>query len=292
MTIKISSVLSFYFLVYNIICLYESTLADDEITNKGLTWWCSTTPHPDPCNYFMHQSDPKSHHDFRTMTIRAAMHQAADVQSQAAKLGSAHQVHTDCHDLIAHAILQLNTTLKTISTSPVGFAAHDAQTWLSTALTNFQLCSSAVENLKLRHPILTANVTKLISNSLATNAALLGTNETPEDSRGFPGWVTGRDRKLLQDSSWKWRASVVVAQDGSGRFESIQEAIDYAVSKRVGMGRVVVYVKKGVYTENIVVNRSMEKVMLVGDGVRHTVITSNRSASSGFTTYSSATVGN
>ncbi|KAL8539593.1 hypothetical protein ACS0TY_001268 [Phlomoides rotata] len=266
MTIQMRD-LYFYFLVYNmIICCYDSALADKEMTNKGLT-----------------------------MTVRAAMEQAVDIQSRAAKLGSEHQVHRDCDDLIDHAILQLNNTLQAISTTThtVGFAAHDAQTWLSTALTNVQLCRSAAANLNLSHPIFTANVSKLISNSLATNAAaLLGTN-AKTGYGGFPRWVSGRDRKLLQDSDLKSRANVVVAQDGSGRFGSIQEAINFAVnvSESVGKERVVVYVKKGVYTENILVDRSMENVMLVGDGVRHTVITGNRSASSGFTTYSSATVG-
>ncbi|KAG8381491.1 hypothetical protein BUALT_Bualt06G0127300 [Buddleja alternifolia] len=285
-----------------------AALHDDEITKKDISWWCSTTPHPDPCNYFMgrdpNRFDPKSNEDFRAMTIQAAMERAAEAQSQANKLGYRGRrnimVHKDCNNLIENTILQLNTTLQSIQTNE-SFTDFDAQTWLSTALTNIEICRAGPLELNVKEftsPILSNNVSELISNSLATNGALLRNSETTSVSEyhntgqsGFPGWVAGGDRKLLQDLALASKANVVVSKDGSGQFGSIQEAIDYAISTRVGSGRVVVYVKRGVYKENILINRTMSKVMLVGDGVRYTVITGGRSVSSGFTTYSSATVG-
>lgn len=288
------------FSLFYFICSYEA-LADDEIINNGISRWCSTTPYPEPCNYFLEQFNPKSNQDFRTMTILAAMERAVDAQSQARKLGSQGKskrkkiVHRDCNNLIDNTILQLNSTLQSILTNS-SFTDFDAQTWLSTALTNIEICRSGSHDLNVTQfssPILTDNVSELISNSLATNAALLGNSSTRgySNNHGFPGWVTPGDRKLLQDLALASKANVIVSQDGSGHFRSIQAAINYAISRRVGSGRVVVYVKKGIYRENIVINRTMNKVMLVGDGVRHTVITGSRSVSSGFTTYSSATVG-
>ncbi|KAK6132163.1 hypothetical protein DH2020_034088 [Rehmannia glutinosa] len=307
---------SLFFFFYVICSHNKAILADAEITKKDISWWCSTTPHPDPCNYYMgraftgrdlEQSDPKSNEDFRTLTIRAAMERAIDAQTHADKLGCHGKskrkktVYRDCSNLIDNTILQLNTTLHSIQTNE-SFTDFDAQTWLSTALTNIEICRSGSYDLNVTRfssPILSGNVSEMISNSLATNGALMGNSsettsygeDCQSNKHGFPGWVTRGERKLLQDLELATKANVVVSKTGKGNFRSVQAAINYAVSRRVGKGRVVVYVKRGVYTENVVINRTMDKVMLVGEGVRYTVITGSRSVSGGFTTYSSATVG-
>ncbi|XP_047944058.1 pectinesterase-like [Salvia hispanica] len=260
----------------------------DNATN--IEWWCSTTPHPHPCNHHMNQLHPKSHHDFLTMTVAAALERAAAAKTLAIELSSTadtaskKMLQRECKDLIDNTILQLNTTLQSIIMK--ASAAHDAQTWLSAALTSIETCVSGSRQLSLPNftsPILTGNVSEMIRNSLAANAPLL---EKSSDRR-----MLGGERKLLQDYVWASRANVTVSKDGSGQFMSIQEAINYATANRLGKKRVIVYVKKGVYEENILINRTMTKVMLVGDGVRNTIITSNRSSSAGFTTYSTATFG-
>lgn len=290
-------------LIFCFLCSYQ-VYAEDEVSSKGIEWWCNTTPHPDPCNYFMGrdsvQFSPKSKEEFRVMTILVALERAAEAQTEASKLVGRCRgkrkllVNRDCNKLIDNTILQLNTTLQSIQTN-ASFTDIDVQTWLSTALTNIEICrkgSSDLNVTKFSSPILSGNVSELISNSLATNGALLNNNSSATSYQGgYPGWVSGRDRKLLQDLALASRAKIVVSKDGSGNFRSIQAAINYATSKRVGSGRVVVYVKRGVYRENILVSRTQNKVMLVGDGLRYTVITGSRSVSSGFTTYSSATVG-
>ncbi|PIN16000.1 Pectinesterase [Handroanthus impetiginosus] len=248
--------------------------------------------------------DAKSEEDFRTMTIVAALERAVEAQTLATKLGSRCRskrkilVYRDCNNLIDNTILQLNSTLQSIQTNQ-SYTNFDVQTWLSTALTNIEICQSGSRDLnvtKFNSPILSGNVSELISNSLATNGALLGNSSATASteyvhSGGFPAWVSAGDRRLLRDLELASRANVVVAQDGSGNFRSIQAAINYATARRVGNGRVVIYVKRGVYRENILISRTMNKVMLVGDGLRYTIITGSRSVSAGFTTYSSATFG-
>ena len=168
----------------------------------------------------------------------------------------------------------------------------DAQTWLSTALTNLEICRSGSLDLnvtELISPILTSNMSHLISNCLAVNGVLM---EHQDYKDGFPGWVTAGERKLLQSSVTLSRtASAVVAMDGSGHFRSIQAAINYAASRMVGNARVVIYVKRGVYRENIAISSTMNKVTLIGDGLRYTIVTGSRSVAGGYTTYSSATLG-
>ncbi|XP_057798361.1 probable pectinesterase/pectinesterase inhibitor 59 isoform X2 [Salvia miltiorrhiza] len=264
--------------------------AQDEA--KNMEWWCSTTSHPQPCNHHMKQFHPKSHQDFRTMSVAAAMERAKTLARELSGSTSKKMVQRECEDLIDGTILHLNATLQSMmssSTRANANAASDEQTWLSAALTNIETCIAGSHELSLPEfssPILKGNVSEMIRNCLAVNAGLLG-NSAADD----PGWVTDGDRKLLQDYVWAARANVTVSKDGSGQFRSIQEAINYATANRLGKKRVIVYVKRGVYEENILINRTMNKVMLVGDGVRNTIITGNRSSSAGFTTYSTATFG-
>lgn len=302
------SSLVYFFFFFSFFSFVFSDNADANVTDIG--WWCASTPHPAQCNYFMGRDParftPKSKEDFRTMTIVAALERAAEAQIKASAAGRSCKskrrtlVHRDCNNLFDNTIVQLNTTLQSIKTNE-SFTDFDAQTWLSTALTNIEICrrsSSDLNVTKFTSPVLSGNVSELISNCLATNGALIDNTTLAaaaagnfSSSGGFPGWVSGRERKLLQDLQLATKANVVVAQDGSGGFRSIQAAINYATSRRVGNGRVVVYVKRGTYRENILVSRTMNKVMLVGDGLRYTIITGSRSVSAGFTTYSSATVG-
>lgn len=277
-TQKILTILSFILLLY--LKSLHNVAAQDEATNKNISWWCSTTPHPHPCNYYLNRFHPRSALDFRTMTVVAAMERAVDAKSRARKLSSPANTTRDkveqgnCDDLLDYTILQLNSTLQRITLKPSS-ADSDMQTWLSAALTTIEICTSMGNN-----------VSELIRNSLAANAAVL------KHDRGDSGLSSYGDRKvLLQNYVWASKANVVVSKDGSGQFSSIQEAINNVTGNRVGKKRVIVYVKKGIYEENVVIDRLMNKVMLVGDGVRNTVITGNRSSSAGFTTYTTATFG-
>jgi len=83
------------------------------------------------------------------------------------------------------------------------------------------------------------------------------------------------------------RVDVVVAQDGSGRYRTVSEAVAWAPihSKR----KYVIYVKRGVYHENVEVRKKKTNIMLVGEGMGETVISGSRSFSGGWTTFRSAT---
>jgi pectinesterase len=113
------------------------------------------------------------------------------------------------------------------------------------------------------------------------------TTETNE--RLFPSWFSRHEKNLLQTNS-PIKFNLVVAKDGSGHYKTVQAALD-AASKRKFKTRFVIHVKKGVYKENIEVAVHNDNIMLVGEGMQNTIITSSRSVQGGFTTYSSATAG-
>lgn len=139
----------------------------------------------------------------------------------------------------------------------------------------------------------------MISNCLAITNYLetIGSIYTFKDSRlmskgvyrdHVPSWMTAADRRLMQTSSRIIPPTVVVARDGTGNFTTIAAAVAAAPSR--GKGRHVIQIKAGIYKENLVIPRNKANIMLVGDGMNSTIITSNKNFVDGYTTFTSATL--
>ena len=256
--------------------------------------WCSKTPNPQPCEYFLShnpKNTPIQHEsDFLKISIELALDRAMHGKVNTYSLGSKCRnglekaAWEDCLELYQEIVLWLNKTTGSKCTK------YDAQTWLSTALTNLETCRTGFAEFGMTDyilPMMSNNVSKLISNTLAINKAPYS---EPSFNGGFPSWVRPGDRKLLQSSSPASQANIVVAQDGSGNVKTIKEAI-VAASKRSGSGRYVIYVKAGTYNENVEVGQKVKNVMVVGDGIGKTIVTGSKSVGGGTTTFKSATFG-
>lgn len=280
-------------------CALFST-AQSKHRHGNINWWCNTTPHPQPCKYFMshshHRFAPDHRADFRRMLVQVAMDRAIHGLEQVVQSGRHCKnkwqkgAWNDCLKLYEDTIYQLNQTLQGLHGN-MNCSSFDAQTWLSTSFTNLETCLESGKDLNVTNfvsPFMSNNVSELISNSLAINEGLV---EETKNRGGFPSWVSAGERKLLQSSSLASTANLVVAKDGSGHFSSIQAAIN-AAAKRTSTGRFIIYVKKGLYKENIEVGINVNNIMLVGDGRTKTIITGSRSVRGGYTTYNSATAGN
>nr|GMC92962.1 probable pectinesterase/pectinesterase inhibitor 17 [Ipomoea batatas]GMD02185.1 probable pectinesterase/pectinesterase inhibitor 17 [Ipomoea batatas] len=256
--------------------------------------WCNQTPHPDQCKYFLthnrrHFTAPKRRSEFKKMATEIALDTAVQAETYTKRLGPRCRneretaAWADCVKLYEDTILQLNQTLDTKCTQ------FDAQTWLSTALTNLETCRTGFVELGNSRNVLPLiannNVSQLIGNTLALNNNGSAPKQTYKD--GFPTWVSPGDRKLLQASAVK--PDVVVAKDGSGNYKTIKDALD-AAGKRSGSGRFVIHIKRGVYNENLDIGKKLKNIMLVGDGMRYTYISGSRSVGGGSTTFNSATV--
>lgn len=88
------------------------------------------------------------------------------------------------------------------------------------------------------------------------------------------------------------KVDVVVAQDGSGDYKTIQEAVDGAGERPKGSPRYyVIHVKQGVYEEYVNVGIKSNNMMIIGDGIGKTIITGDKSKGRGFSTFKSATFG-
>nr|CAD1825047.1 unnamed protein product [Ananas comosus var. bracteatus] len=108
---------------------------------------------------------------------------------------------------------------------------------------------------------------------------------------GFPAWLSSKERRALKGQAKNnLTPNLVVAKDGTGNFTTINDAIN-AVPKTYD-GRFVIYIKEGVYEEQVIVPKQMVNLTLFGDGSRKTIITGSRNVADGnnMTTYKSATV--
>ena len=218
----------------------------------------------------------------------------------------------DCTQLFQDTMHHLNVCLSNASVK------KDITTWLSAALTNQDTCLNGFRDFNLTtsssiSPLLSSrvfNVSELLSNSLSMyklsnrspyslkNRRLLSLKREEEfhshygriEKDGFPEWLSAGDRRLLQSSSSASQANVVVAQDGSGNYRTITQAVNAAPQQ--SSKRYVIYIKAGIYNENVDISMTTTNVMFIGDGMDQTVLTGNKNVQDGSTTFNSATLGN
>ncbi|CAN0914121.1 Putative pectinesterase/pectinesterase inhibitor 43 [Linum grandiflorum] len=91
-------------------------------------------------------------------------------------------------------------------------------------------------------------------------------------------------------------ADVTVAKDGSGDYESINDALEDLEKKRKkkkkkDVGEVIVmYIKKGTYKEYVQVKKKLDNLVMIGDGADKTIITGSKNFIDGVSTYHTCTV--
>lgn len=274
---------------------------------------CSQTPYPEICNHYMGTNFvaslelDRTQFSFRDLTLKVTTNQAIQAHKLIANmdLGSFNKLAklawSDCLELYDDTVDHLNRSMS--SSNPI-----NSLTWLSAAIANQQTCENGFNDFHLgTHleslPFMLGNFSKLLSNSLAVAKSTIPTSTSTSDIPyaykrvggggrrllvdGFPTWVSAADRKLLQATGRPPKADAVVAQDGSGNYKTISEAV--AAAK--GGKRFVIYVKRGVYKENVEIKKTVKNIMLVGDGIDATIVTGSKNAKGGTTTFRTATFG-
>ncbi|KAF9602894.1 hypothetical protein IFM89_032634 [Coptis chinensis] len=179
----------------------------------------------------------------------------------------------------------------------------DLKVWLGASLTFQETCLEGFENTTgnageaMRKALKSSNeltrngiaivdkITSIISSfGFQFKRRLL--SETEANVDGFPSWVTPQKRRLLQANVIK--ANVVVAQDGTGKYKTITEALNEVPNKSAQP--FVIHIKQGVYVETVRVLKTMTNVVFIGDGPLKTKVTGKRSFGGGYKTIDTATV--
>ncbi|KAL9683832.1 hypothetical protein QQ045_021259 [Rhodiola kirilowii] len=174
----------------------------------------------------------------------------------------------------------------------------DIKTWLSTAATCHETCLDGFEfesqELQSQVSDLLSNSTELTSISLAIvnlvsriTGSLNFRRKLLNTEDNEPEWISAGARRLMASTNLTKIANITVSKDGKGQFKTISEALATVPDK--SNRTVIIYVKKGVYVENVVVGKNKWNVVMMGDGAKLTIVSGKLNVVDGTPTFSSAT---
>ncbi|KAK1280282.1 putative pectinesterase/pectinesterase inhibitor 22 [Acorus gramineus] len=207
----------------------------------------------------------------------------------------------DCMELLDMSVEELGASMAELQRIQPGGAPRNARreenlkTWLSAALGNQDTCIEGFEATdgRIRNSITGSlrQVTRLVSNVLAEFKRVVTIRPSLPGNRTvgseFPTWIGEEERGLVRMDPGTMHVDAVVAQDGSGRYRTIMAAVEEAPDH--GERRYVIYVKRGVYRENVELKKKKSNIMMVGEGMGLTVVSSGRNFLQGWTTFRTAT---
>ncbi|XP_038877777.1 probable pectinesterase/pectinesterase inhibitor 36 [Benincasa hispida] len=174
------------------------------------------------------------------------------------------------------------------------YTAEDAWMWLSAAVANHRSCLDGLEEVGAATAVDGNNLTVLLTGALRLYHKIAAVEKRI-------GWEVVEKRKWRENRGInlaKWnpatsKADYVVAKDGSGTHTTINGAVVALTrtGRRRRGERIVIYVKAGVYKENVEIGIQLKNIMVVGDGADKTMVIGSRNVPDGATTYNSATFG-
>ncbi|KAL1548270.1 pectinesterase [Salvia divinorum] len=206
----------------------------------------------------------------------------------------------DCKELLQFAVEELQDSMEAVGESTAHTIAEreaELKNWLSAVLSYHETCKDGFETPEIKDGVSKGllNATELTDNALSIVASIsnitksLDGKSSPEAAKtlldGFPSWMKSSDRKLLATGG-EPEPNAVVAQDGSGQYKTIQEALN-AYPKGL-KGRYVIYVKAGVYDEYITITKDKINIFMYGDGPRKSIVTGKKCFTDGITTFQTA----
>nr|GLL42568.1 pectinesterase-like [Ipomoea trifida] len=209
----------------------------------------------------------------------------------------------DCLELFSETRDELKKVLADLATTASSSKHYvDLQTFFSAAMTNQATCLDgfAYSKKHVRRIIekRLVQISHHVSNALAMLKKIKKKKLKPNSDEifpeygevkdGFPKWLKKKDRALLQAPASQTKPNLTVAQDGTGNFKTINEALQAAPNSSAT--RFVIYIKAGAYFEYVEVDKKKTNIMFLGDGIGKTLIKGNRSVIDGWTTFRSSTL--
>lgn len=271
---------------------------------------CSYTSHSESCSQALTpvaNNKSASLTDYLQAAIKVAKQEVEAAMGRPAEIGKAatkpqeKMAVGDCKELLQYAVDELQASMRAVGESSVHTISEreaELKNWLSAVLSYHETCIDGFETPEIKDGISKGllNATELTDNALAIVASLSNISKSfnmsslPDAAKslldGFPSWMKSGDRKLLA-SGGEPEPNAVVAQDGSGQYKTIQEALN-AYPKDLKGGRYVIYVKAGVYDEYITITQDQINIYMYGDGPRKTIVTGKKCFTDGVSTFKTA----
>ncbi|RLN36099.1 pectinesterase-like [Panicum miliaceum] len=299
----------------------DSKPADLKTVSKSIKAMCSQTDYTDACEQSIGKAANASATS-PTDIVRTAVEVIGDAIKQAFDradliLSNDPRVKAavaDCKEIFGDAKDDLNRTVKGVDAKDgLSKEGYQLRIWLSAVIAHMETCIDGFPDddfkVKVKDSFtngkeLTSNALALIEKGSSLLSALKGSKrlllaeeegaaaskaEPALDKDGIPEWVPDGERRVLKGGGFKntLTPNVVVAKDGSGKFKTINEALN-AMPKSNG-GRYVIQVKEGVYEEYVAITKTMVNVTLLGEGSKKSIVTGKKNFVDGLTTFKTAT---
>lgn len=269
---------------------------------KSVTSFCKSTPYPDVCfqSLKVHVSININPNiiTFLLHSLQTAISEAGKLSTLLSTAGEHSDVIEkqrgtiqDCRELHQITVSSLQRSVSRVRSGD-SQKLKDARAFLSASLTNKVTCLEGLDSAAgPSKPTLVNSIVaayKHVSNCLSALS-----KSTPQKGpinrrlMGAPAWAS---RRILQSSGDEYDPSEVltVAADGTGNFTTVTDAINFAPNN--SDDRIIIYVREGVYEENVDIPSHKTNIVFLGDGSDVTFITGSRSVGDGWTTFRSATV--
>ncbi|XP_057964913.1 pectinesterase [Malania oleifera] len=289
---------------------------------KAISSMCAHTDYKDVCSNSLEpvaQNASATPKDFIQAAVKATIDEVKAALEKSGSFANASDgsrdkmAVEDCKDLLQSAVAELQASFSSVGDAQMhalNDRADELKNWLSAVISYQQSCIDGFDKPEFQKSASDGlfNATRLTSNALAlvseiseilsafnipinmdlkaSNSRRLLGGDIGMGENGFPTWMSAADRKLLAAGPQQVKPNAVVAKDGSGQYKTITAALQ-AYPKN-NKGRYVIYVKAGVYDEEVMVDKNMVNVFMYGDGPRKTIVTGRKSYTSGFSTFKTA----
>ncbi|KAL6652620.1 hypothetical protein ACP70R_011545 [Stipagrostis hirtigluma subsp. patula] len=290
----------------------EANLATSGKSVKSL---CAPTLYKDSCEQTLTQASNGTENPKEVFTavaktaldsIKAAVERSKTIGEAKAKDKLTEGAREDCKKLLEDSVDDLRGMVEMAGgdVKVLLSRSDDLETWLTGVMTFMDTCIDGFADEKLKEDMqkVLRNATELSSNALAITNSLgaifkkLDIDALKKDAsrrllseeaeKGWPVWMRSPERKLLAAGNTP-QPNAVVAQDGSGQFKTIQDAIN--AMPKTAQGRYVIYVKAGVYDETVMITKEKANIFMYGDGAKKSRVTGRKSFADGVTTMKTAT---
>lgn len=288
---------------------------------KAIQTLCEPADYKETCEKSLEESagnatDPRELIQIAFMVAQKQIEEAAKKSATLQELEKdprAEDALSCCRELMNMSFSELEASIEKFAEfeiSQLDDLMADLRTWLSASITYQETCLYGFENTtsdageKMKEALKTSM--EMSTNSLdildgfsseltetqipGISRRLLQESRHEDESSEFPSWVNPGTRRLLSEPVSKIKPDLVVAKDSSGDFKTIRAALR-SIPKRGSNATFVLYIKKGIYREYVEFNKTLDNLMVIGDGSDKTIITGNKNFVDGINTYHTATVG-
>ncbi|GAA0170246.1 esterase [Lithospermum erythrorhizon] len=178
----------------------------------------------------------------------------------------------------------------------------DLKTWLSGTVTYQETCIDAFENTTgnagERMKVLLKTSSELASNAVAMVSSFsdvfsqltftTSARRLLANGDDIPSFVDDDTRRILFAQGTTLTPNATVSATGKGQFKTINEAI--ATIPKGNNQTFIIFIRAGVYNENVVIPKRVNKIVLIGEGPTKTKITGSKNYADGVNTFNTATV--